>query len=138
MTIGGRIHELRTARGLTMEELGQKVGVGKGTIKKYENGLIKNIPSDKIESLAEALDTTPEYLMGWADGEHDQQKTQPIEGEFVSANDQPGVKRIISLAHQYPDMTPQMQAYIDGFLDSMFIKLEDQLKKGSAADDSKP
>lgn len=69
MQIGDRIHDLRVLHGLTLEELGSKVGVGKGTIKKYENGLIKNIPSDKIEALADALETTPEYLMGWTDGD---------------------------------------------------------------------
>ena len=82
MAIGDRIHDLRTARNLTMEELGAKVGVGKGTIKKYESGLIKNIPSDKIESLAEALETTPEYLMGWTESEHEQQSQSP-KGEPV-------------------------------------------------------
>ena len=72
MTIGSRLHDLRIDLVLTMEELGQKVGVGKGTIKKYENGVIKNIPSDKIEALADALETTPEYLMGWTENEHSQ------------------------------------------------------------------
>ena len=69
MTIGDRIHDLRISKSYTMEELGHKVGVGKGTIKKYENGSIKNIPSDKIEAMAEALETTPEYLMGWTENE---------------------------------------------------------------------
>lgn len=69
MAIGDRIHEMRTMRQLTMEELGSKVGVGKGTIKKYEDGSIKNIPSDKVEALAEALETSPEYLMGWTDND---------------------------------------------------------------------
>ena len=67
MSIGVRVHELRHDLGLTMVELGDKIGVGKATIKKYESGAIKNIPSDKIESLAEALETTPEYLMGWTE-----------------------------------------------------------------------
>ena len=61
-----RIHELRTSKKMTLEELGEKVGVGKATIKKYESGVITNIPSDKIEALAEALGTTPSYIMGWA------------------------------------------------------------------------
>ena len=67
MSIGERVYELRHDLGLTMVELGDKIGVGKATIKKYESGDIKNIPSDKIESLAEALETTPEYLMGWTE-----------------------------------------------------------------------
>lgn len=49
----------------TQEEIGKKVGVGKATIQKYENGIITKIPSDKIELLAEALETTPGFIMGW-------------------------------------------------------------------------
>ena len=67
MTKGERIHALRTARRLTLEELGKMIHVGKGTVKKYETGLIDNIPSDKIEALADALETTPAYIMGWSD-----------------------------------------------------------------------
>ena len=35
------------------------------TIHRYENGIIANIPHEKIEALARALDTTPAELMGW-------------------------------------------------------------------------
>ncbi|MBR5289341.1 MAG: helix-turn-helix transcriptional regulator [Clostridia bacterium] len=65
MTKGERIHKLRLAKGLTMEELGKKVGVSKPTIKRYESGIIDNIPSDKIEAISNALETTPAYIMGW-------------------------------------------------------------------------
>lgn len=37
----------------------------KQTIYKYEMGVITNIPSDKVEAIAEILKTTPAYLMGW-------------------------------------------------------------------------
>lgn len=49
----------------TQLEIGKKVGVGKATIQKYECGVITNIPPDKIELLAEALETTPGFIMGW-------------------------------------------------------------------------
>lgn len=49
----------------TQEEVGKHVGVGKAAIQKYENGIVTNIPSDKIELLAEALETTPGFIMGW-------------------------------------------------------------------------
>lgn len=31
----------------------------------YENGVVKNIPYDKLILLAKALETTPAVLMGW-------------------------------------------------------------------------
>lgn len=65
-TIGERIKWLRKDRcHLTQEVVGNYIGVGKATINKYENGIITNIPSDKILLLSEILETTPEFIMGW-------------------------------------------------------------------------
>lgn len=66
-TIAQRLKYLRKSKNLTLEEVGKHIGVGKSTIQKYENGIIGNIPSDKIEALAEILETTPAYIMGWTD-----------------------------------------------------------------------
>lgn len=65
MDIGKRIRLLRERLDMTQVELANKIHSTKQTIYKYENGVITNIPSDKIELLAEALDTTPVHLMGW-------------------------------------------------------------------------
>ncbi len=60
-----KIAMLRKQNNLTLEEVGQAVGVGKSTVRKWETGDIKNMRRDKIAKLAQALHTTPEYLMGW-------------------------------------------------------------------------
>ena len=60
-----RIKELRKEKGLTLEQVADIVGVGKSTVRKWETGMIANMKRDKIASLAKALGTTPEYLMGW-------------------------------------------------------------------------
>ena len=65
MNMGQKIHSLRTQKGLTLEELGNMVGVGKSTVRKWENGMIANMKRDKILKVSEALGTTPAYLMGW-------------------------------------------------------------------------
>lgn len=65
MAIRDCIKTARQRKGFSQEELGRIIGVAKQTIQKYENGIISNIPSDKIEAIAKALDTTPAYLMGW-------------------------------------------------------------------------
>ncbi|MCQ2400677.1 MAG: helix-turn-helix domain-containing protein [Lachnospiraceae bacterium] len=67
MDIGLRIKSLRTERDMTLEELGNKVGVGKSTVRKWENGMIANMRRDKIAVLANALNCSPAYLMGWTD-----------------------------------------------------------------------
>ena len=60
-----RIRSRREALGMTQTELADALSTTKQNIYKYENGIISNIPSDKIEAMAEILKTTPAYLMGW-------------------------------------------------------------------------
>jgi repressor LexA len=50
---------------MTLEELAKFVGVSKQTIQRYEIGQITNIPSDRIEKMANALSVSPSELMGW-------------------------------------------------------------------------
>lgn len=65
MEKGERIRSRREALGMTQTELADALSTAKQNIYKYENGIISNIPSDKIEAMAEILKTTPAYLMGW-------------------------------------------------------------------------
>ena len=67
MDIGEKIHQLRLEKGWTLEELGEKVGVGKSTIKRWESGIIANMRRDKIALIANAFGVSPTYLMGWED-----------------------------------------------------------------------
>ncbi|MDD3140220.1 MAG: helix-turn-helix domain-containing protein [Lachnospiraceae bacterium] len=65
MTIGNRIKRVRELANFTQVDLAAEINVSKQTLYKYENDLITNIPSDKIELIAEKCNATPEYLMGW-------------------------------------------------------------------------
>jgi transcriptional regulator with XRE-family HTH domain len=68
-TIGRKIAERRKALGLTQGELADKMGYkSKSTINKIELG-INDIPQSKIVLFADALHTTPAYLMGWEEPE---------------------------------------------------------------------
>lgn len=71
MTIGERIRERRRAAGLSQVDLAVEINVSKQTLYKYEKNIVTNIPSTKIEAIAEACYTTPAYLMGWDDDPHD-------------------------------------------------------------------
>ena len=79
MTMGERIKDLRTSKNMTLEELGNKVGVGKSTVRKWENGMIANMKRDKIAKIANALEVSPAYLMGW----EDPQKNNDILADIV-------------------------------------------------------
>ena len=64
-TLYDRIKSRRTELGLTVEELAHKMGYkDKSSISKIENGKA-DIPQSKIAAFADALQTTPAYLMGW-------------------------------------------------------------------------
>lgn len=65
MKIGDRIKHRREELGIAQTWLAEQIGTSKQNLYKYENGIIANIPSDKIEAIAKALHTTPAYLMGW-------------------------------------------------------------------------
>lgn len=63
MTIGEMICARRKELGLTLEEVGQAVGVGKSTVKKWESGFIANMRRDKIAKLSKVLDVSPTVFL---------------------------------------------------------------------------
>ena len=69
MTPNSRLKELRTRQGLTLEYVGERIGVSKQTMQRYESGVIFNIPKARIEALAQVYGSTPEYIMGWDAGD---------------------------------------------------------------------
>ena len=64
-TIGDRIKNLRTLSGLSQEELGNRVGVQRAAINKYEKGTVTNIPIQTIEKMASVFDVSPSSIVGW-------------------------------------------------------------------------
>ena len=69
-TIGNRIKDLRCNKlGMSQVSFADALGVSKQTLYKYENNIITNIPSDKIEEIARICGVSPAYLMGWSEAE---------------------------------------------------------------------
>lgn len=69
MEMKDKIKQRREELGLTLEEVGNIVGVGKSTVRKWETGDIANMRRDKIAKLAVALRTSPAYLLGYDETE---------------------------------------------------------------------
>ena len=67
MTIGERMKARRKEIGFSAEKVAELLGVSPATIYRYEKGDIEKVPGDKLLPIAEALSTTPAYLMGWID-----------------------------------------------------------------------
>lgn len=103
MKIGDRIKSKRQEQRLSQTELAQKIGVSKQTLYKYENNIITNIPSDKIELLSTSLDTSPAYLMGWEEIKPDVNATiKRLMAYYTALNDagkEEAAKRVQELTY---------------------------------------
>ena len=64
MDINNIIKNKRTELGMTMKELGDKVGVSEATISRWESGEIPNMKRSRIKKLADALGVSPLTLIG--------------------------------------------------------------------------
>ena len=65
--MGSRIRQLRIQAGLSMEDLATMIDFPSATLAKLEQGGVRTIRPDLILSLAAALNTTPNELLGWND-----------------------------------------------------------------------
>ena len=62
--IGKRIKTRRKELKISALELGDRVGLSKATIHRYENGDIKNIKMPVVEAMAQILKVNPLWLLG--------------------------------------------------------------------------
>lgn len=70
-TVGDRIRYIREERGISQEELAKKLGLkDKSSVCKIERAG-DNVSTKSVCKYAEALNTTPSFLMGWIERESD-------------------------------------------------------------------
>lgn len=77
MTVGEKIKTLRKSIGLTQTELGQRVGVQKNAVSKWECGRVEDIPTSTIKQLANLFDVPASYLID-DDSTQDHQALLPL------------------------------------------------------------
>ena len=105
MSIGDRVKELRIKKGLTQLELAKMLGYkSKSSVAHIENG--RDIPRSMVVKLADVLNSTPAYLMGWE-----------TESKEKMSSERDRWERIME---QYADMSPDEQKRIDALLDAFF------------------
>lgn len=80
-----RIRQRRIELGYTQEELANLLGLQKSAIAKYENGRVENIKRTVILKMAEVLECSPSYLMGWEETKvkSDMEKLSPREHSHI-------------------------------------------------------
>lgn len=123
MTIGERIRKRRLELNLTQDDLAKRVGyASRSSINKLE--MARVLPSKKIALMAQALDCTPGYLMGWEDEKVD------IAAEFESYVNMNNIPK------------PHLLAYLDAFAklpktsqDEVMDFIDYQVKKNESKKD---
>lgn len=111
MNKGQKINYLRTKAGLTQEELAKMIGTSKQNIYKYEMNIISNIPSDKIEAMANVFNVSPSYIMGWSDYAPATSQSNDVENDIIIySRDGKTVKK---------KFTKEQMDYLHKFIDSI-------------------
>ena len=100
MEMNEKIKAKREALSLTLQEIGNYLGVSKATVQRYESGEIKNLKLETIEKLAQILNISPAYLMGWEEKEVKRpNKLETIaahfEGEEFTEDDKDDIENFI-------------------------------------------
>ena len=79
-TFGERLRELRTEKNISLEKLGNKIGVTRGAVSHWEKDWSE--PNyETLVSIAKALGTTPNYLLGF--DSNDANSTTP-QGNYIT------------------------------------------------------
>ncbi len=63
--IGERIKSIRKQKGITLADLGARLGISESNMQRYESGKIASVSIDFINRLAPILEVKPEWLIGW-------------------------------------------------------------------------
>jgi repressor LexA len=111
MNLGDFIKQKRLERNLNLEQLGKRVGVSKMTIQRWESGEIKNIKSDKIESLARALGVPVVALFNGFD------ENGNSKGAVKEVSSKEFADEVKALLNKTTDLTEQQKQYLLTTLD---------------------
>lgn len=82
LTVGEKIKKYRLEKGMTQEELGKELGVGKAAVQKYESGQVQNLKSAHIKTLCTIFNTIPwDFIF---DGSTPTKNVDNLNNEFLN------------------------------------------------------
>lgn len=110
MNIGERIKSRRKELHMSADLLAERLGKDRSTVYRYENGDIENLPIDIVRPIAEALETTPDYIMGW-------NKETNSEGEEIALNEY-----MKSMALKFGQLNEQNQKTIETMVNALLLQ----------------
>ena len=142
--LANKLKEIRRSKRITLEELAEAIGTSKQTIHRYENGIISNVPHDKVRAMAQVLGVAPTELMGWGDEPADAPRVKRLPilgriacGEPIYASEEYG-SYVYADASTDADfcLTAKGDSMIDARIydgDTVFIKAQDSVDNGEIA-----
>ncbi|PMC48587.1 hypothetical protein CJ217_01660 [Streptococcus sp. UMB1385] len=126
-TVGQRIFRVRKKKKITRKQIADFLDVHETTIKRYEDGTTKKIPTEVVERIAKFLNVSIDYLTGWEYESQSQQGLQiPVLGNVAAGIPISAVEDILD----YEEIDPSWQSQGEFFAlrikgDSMQPKIDD-------------
>lgn len=113
-TIGDRIRNRRKELNLSQDELATRLGYkSKASINKLELGQ-RNLTQTKIKAIADALETTPAYIMGWEDN------------KMPAVSDSGHSPEALKFAEQFSDLSPDEWQQVAQYADFLRSRRNDK------------
>ena len=109
MTVGERIALKRKEQNLSMEALGELLGVGRSAIKKKKKGYVQNISRPMIIKMANIFNCDPAWLGGYTD-EDQEQKAKQIRDAYINDTLSSDDRELLDLYHI---ASPEAKAMVD-------------------------
>ena len=108
---------------LTLEDVGNYVGVGKSTVRKWENGMINNMGRDKILKYAKILQISPLALIGEVETEAPDWASK----DDVIVVDEALKRNSVVMSYNGIELSEEDKMQLDGMIRAM---LWERIKKG--------
>lgn len=119
----------RLEKKLTLEQVGEMVGVGKSTVRKWENGMIENMGRDKIVALSKALNVSPLDILG-IDKPKESTTKQILDSVFSKLNE-PRQEKVVNYAKSELDEQNKVVEISDYQIEKEYPYYDDAVSAGT-------
>ncbi len=102
-----RLEQVIRKSGLKYTQLESKTGISKSSLQRYATGVTKKVPVDAILAVAQVLNVSPAWIMGWSDDCND--KTTDTLATFPLT---PHEKQLIISYRAHPEMQPAVDTLL--------------------------
>lgn len=125
MTVGEKIHYLRTKHNMTMDDLARELGVQRSAINKYEKGIVVNLKRSTISSLCRVFNVSSSYFLD------DSQTSE----ELPPDDEEPKSDDIRLLIRGFNKLSPEQVATAKQVMKAMFAEYAEYFDSEKESDE---